>query len=320
MADYLHACLDAFGEVSERLYGTRFDLAAIEHTVAPLQRRPLLTYKDLAYFVAPEHWWFEKFWVFPPEDKVTPALARQTFDFWNLPRNQDRELAKLLEVFRSIELVSIILRFVKPAAYGIISPPVERVLDVRRGSDARETYRNYLDDLREIQRHYRFARAADADMALWVLHERCFGTLRDAAIEAAWAADRFMLRLRAKNLVGHLLAGRSYAEFADALEASNPELAAVVACYAFELKLRALAERRGIVAPRAFIKLGDLIDAFAPVADPIRRGEWKRLKGFRDALFHEGRRPRVDQTAALIREVHRLERDLAAPPLPKPRA
>ncbi len=317
MSSYLHACLQSFPDVSERLYGSRFDLAAIERRVAPLQRRGLLTYKDLAYFVAPEHWWFEKFWVFPPEDKVTPALARTKFDFWNLPRNQERELGSLLDVFKSIELVSIVLRFVKPAAYGIISPPVERVLDVRRGSDARETYRNYLDDLREIQRHYRFARAADADMALWVLHERCFGTLRDPQIAAAWAADRFMLRLRGKNLVGHLLAGRSYAEFADALEASNPELAAVVACYAFELALRALAERRGVVSARAFIKLGELIDAFPPAVDPIRRGEWKRLKGFRDALFHEGRRPRGEQTAALIREVQRLEAELATPASPR---
>ena len=316
MADYLHACLDAFGDVSERLYGSRFDLAAIERKVAPLQRREMLTYRDLAYFVAREHWWFEKFWVFPPEETVTPALARAKFDFWNLPRNQERELAKLLDVFKSIELVSIILRFVKPAAYGIISPPVERVLDVRRGSDALETYRNYLDDLRQIQRHYRFARAADADMALWVLHERCFGTLRDAETAAAYAGDRFMLRLRAKNLVGHLLAGRSYAAFADALEASNAELAAVVACYAFELKLRALAEREGVVSARAFIKLGDLIDAFPATLDPIRRGEWKRLKAFRDALFHEGRRPRAEQTAALIREVQSLEADLAEPSPP----
>jgi len=51
-------------------------------------------------------------------------------------------VAALLEVFKSVELVSIILRFVKPEHYGIISPPVERVLDVQRGSDAVETYLN----------------------------------------------------------------------------------------------------------------------------------------------------------------------------------
>lgn len=311
MAGYLHACLDAFGEISERLYGTRFDLAAIERAVAPLQRRQLLSSKDLAYFVAPEHWWFEKFWVFPPEDRLTPALQRLRFDFWNLPKNQKRELGKLLEVFKSVELVSIVLRFVKPAAYGIISPPVERMLDVRRGGDAIETYENYLGDLRDVQRHYRFRRAADADMALWVLHERCFGTLRDPEIAAAYTADRFMLRLRAKNLVGHLLADRSYAEFADALEPSNLELAAVVACYAFELHLRALGERLGVAPARTFVKLGELIDAFPASVDPIRRGDWKRLKGFRDALFHEGRRPRAEQTVALIQEVRRLEEDLA---------
>ena len=225
---FIEVCLDEANRAWVMLHsGSRGIGNAIGSYFIELARRDAeraqlaLPDRDLAYFVAREHWWFEKFWVFPPEETVTPALARVKFDFWNLPRNQERELGKLLDVFKSIELVSIILRFVKPAAYGIISPPVERVLDVRRGSDALETYRNYLDDLREIQRHYRFARAADADMALWVLHERCFGTLRDAETAAAYAGDRFMLRLRAKNLVGHLLAGRSYAAFADALEASN---------------------------------------------------------------------------------------------------
>jgi hypothetical protein len=309
VAGYLHACLDAFADISEKKYGAPFDLAAIERAVRHLRGRKPLTYKDLTYFVDDEHWWFEKYWVFPPEDKVTPKLAKLTFDFWNLPKRQDVVLGQLLEVFKSIELVSIILRFVKPEAYGIISPPVERVLDVRRGSDALETYRNYLDNLTEIRAHYGFTRAADVDMALWALHERCWGTLRDPAIAAAYEADPFMLRLRAKNLVGHLLAGRSYSLFAHAVEHIDPQLAAVVACYTFELRLRALAARLGAPPART---LSELIDSVPTggVVSVVRKGNWRRLKGVRDALFHKGQRPTPAQTAALIEEVRRLEDDL----------
>jgi hypothetical protein len=39
-----------------------------------------------------------------------------------------------------------------------ISPPVERILDVRRESHAVKTYLNYIDDLREDAKRYRFER------------------------------------------------------------------------------------------------------------------------------------------------------------------
>lgn len=310
---YLHRCLSDFRDVSGQLYKRGpFDLRAIEQKVQHLRGRRPLTYQDLAFFVSPEHWWFEQFWVFPPEEKVSPALRRRTFDFWHLPKNQDQVLEGLFDVFKSIELVSIILRFIKPEAYGIISPPVERVLDVRRGSDALETYRNYLDNLEAIRRHYDFRRAADVDMALWVLHERCFGTHRDPDIASAYATDRFMLKLRAHNLIEHLLKDRSYGEVAEAVQEIDERLAAVLASHTFELQLRTFGEILGISPAISGMKLSELIEAFPSRSiDPIRRGVWKRLKGFRDALFHNGAVPRADQIADLVREVRRLEADTA---------
>ena len=78
---YLQTCLAAFKEVSRAKYGTAFDLPAIESQVAPLRSKKTLNYQDLRYFEAEEHWWFERFWVFPPEHHVTLALQRRTFDF-----------------------------------------------------------------------------------------------------------------------------------------------------------------------------------------------------------------------------------------------
>jgi hypothetical protein len=53
--------------VIEKKYpGRAFDLPAIERSVKHLRRHAPLSYADLARFESPNHWWFEKFWVFPP--------------------------------------------------------------------------------------------------------------------------------------------------------------------------------------------------------------------------------------------------------------
>ncbi len=307
---YLKACFAAFREVSKAKYGSPFDLPAIERRVVKLQSRKTLTYQDLQYFEAKEHWWFERFWVFPPEHRVTPELEKRTFDFWHLPKNETAVIPELLDVFKSIELVSIILRFVRPNAYGIISPPVERVLDVRRGSDAVETYRNYLTDLREIAKACGFERTADADMALWVLHEKCFGEKRDVDVERAYRADPLFLRLRAKNLVLPL-AELSYPKLAEALHAVKPDLAALIACHTLEMLIREVAE---LLTPDvARIDLENLIDALPNYGgmDPLRKASWKRLKLVRNALFHQGRQPTSKETADLVGEVVQLEGEVA---------
>lgn len=284
---YLHRCFAAFREVTEKKYGTPFDLAAIEETVVVLRSRKLLRYDDLQGFESPAHWWFQKYWVFPPERHVILELERRTFNFWLLPKGEAQLVASLIEVFKSIELVSIILRFVRPEHYGILSPPVERVLAVRRGSNAVETYLNYLRDLRLVTRAYGFQRAADADMALWVLHERCFGDLRDDGIARAYADDRFMLRLRAKNLIAHFLTESSYAQLAYSLLPTNPDLAAQVAGIAFERMVRQHAA--GLAAASSYEQdLKGIIDVLHDqgLINGLTRGLWQAARRTRNKAIH----------------------------------
>lgn len=304
-ANYLHRCWTGFREVSEKKYGTAFDLPAVERAVAHLRSQTPLTHADLRFFESPDHWWFEKFWVFPPEHHLTPILRRRKFNFWQLPTQEQAVIASLLEVFKSIELVSIILRFIRPEFYGIISPPVERVLDVRRGSDAVETYLNYIGDLRAIQEHYRFRRAADADMALWVLHERCFGTLRGQAIEKAYAHDRFMLRLRTKNLTAHLLSRYSYAQLADSLLPVNLELAAILAGIAFERMVRQRMPRAE-AGNSDEVDLKTLIDKLHTegVIDPLTRGRWHAARRVRNRAIHGVDSPTLPEVQRLLAELN----------------
>lgn len=298
---YLHTCFAAFRDVTEKKYGTAFDLPAIEASVSPLRNRKPLTYEDLRDFESPSHWWFQKYWVFPPEHHVTAELKRRKFNFWRLPKEEAPLISSLLDVFKSVDLVSIVLRFVRPEHYGILSPPVERVLDVRRGSDAVETYLNYIKDLRAVAQHHGFRRAADADMALWVLHERCFGDLRDDAIQRAYADDLFILRLRAKNLMAHFLRDSSYPQLAHSLFPTNLELAAQIAGIAFERMVRQREPRaaRGTWDEQ---DLKTLIDALHRdgLIDPLTHGKWQMARRIRNKAIHGTVPPTLPEVTRLL--------------------
>lgn len=302
---YLKRCLQEFPCLSKEKYGRPFDFGAIERGVKSLRsRRQPLTYEQLKTFEAREHWWFERYWILPPEERIRADLETRVFDFWNLPKNEDAVLRDLLDVFKSIEIVSIILRFVRPDHYGIISPPVERVLDVRRGSDAVETYRNYLEDLRAMREHYGFERVADVDMALWVLHERCFGDLLDPEIKSAYLSDPFILQRRASNIMLSQ-AKLSHPRLAAALLRSEPDLAAVIASYSLELLVREVARHLGVDSGEFHEVIGKLPNYEG--IDDLRKGNWVRLKKIRNDLFHQGYWPSAKEREDLVGEVLKIE-------------
>jgi hypothetical protein len=300
--NYLHRCFHSFRDVIERKYpGRAFDLPAIERSVKHLRRETPLSYLDLAQFESPKHWWFEKFWVFPPEHQISPHLKRRKFNFWALPNREPDVITLLYEVFRSIELVSIILRFIKPEDYGIISPPVERVLDVRLESDAIETYLNYLSDLRTIKKHYGFKRVADADMALWVVHEKCYGEPKDTEIVKAYHGDSFLLELRAKNLMDHFFDQYTYADLARALARFKPKLAAQIGGIAFEQMVR---ERASVFGDHYVDKeLQTLIDDLWTdgAIDDLTKGRWHKARRVRNRVLHDKDNPSHNDLESLLK-------------------
>lgn len=302
--NYLHKCLNEFRVVTEKKYGTPLDFAQVEASVGQLRGQKPLTYEDLRVFESPDQVWFQRYWVLPPEHHLTQALKRRSIDFRPLPKEEATLIASLVEVFKSVELVSIILRFVKPEHYGIISPPVERILDVRRGADAVKTYLNYVQDLRDVTRRYHFKRAADADMALWVLHER-FSSEPDNAVWREYETDPFMLRLRAKNLMGHFLTRVPYPQLAGSLLETNLGLAAQIAGIAFEQMVR----RR---APRdrqenwEHDDLSNLINELCRkgLIDPGTRKEWHKARWARNRALHENVPPTRPEVEHLLEVLH----------------
>lgn len=331
--NYLHVCQKQFERVSEERYGSPFNLKAIEEDVQHLRSEKKISYHDLTYFTKKEHWWFDRFWILPSQSQVDAALENKTFNFWQLSkRNEgnDKEqqtIHDLLEVFRSIELVSIILRFVRPESFGIISPPVEQVLSVRRGVDAIKTYSFYLSDLRAIRDHYEFQRAADADMALWVLHDKIFSSPpKDPTMKSEFDKDPFMLRLRTKNLVSPL-AEVPLSRMADAMVETMPKVAGLIACSAFEVAVCNRAKLKGVPLTKrrdkgemASCTLEELINALEEqgVINHLTARSWHRLRKFRNYLVH-GEEPaptqaRIQEFIQDVMSIEETNRELRGSP------
>jgi len=322
---YLVRCLRQFDEVSRAKYEKPFNLKAIENEIRFLrQPKRKLRVSDLACFRDKDHWWFERYWVLPSSADVDPHLADKTFDFWELSKNTENTpkeraiIEDLLSAFRSIELVSIILRFLCPESFGILSPPVERVLAVERGRDAVGTYLNYLRNLHEIRDHYKgLPRAADADMALWVLHEKCFATQpADPVIKHEYEKDGFLRQLRTANLVAPLK-GLPLPRLAEALEKVRNDLAGLVGCYAFEEGLRKRAELEGLRLTkrdeRGCVKPLDLVEIIntlhgRKIITAIDARKWHVLREIRNKVFHaEIDAPSEDEIQALVQEVIEID-------------
>lgn len=109
---------------------------------------------------------FMIWWKMPEINEEDLAIC--DIDFKNLGPKDEKSIDDLYNILKNIEIVSIILRCVAPEYYGIISPPVENLLNVQ-GSTHTKRYICYLNNLEKLQEEYRFLKIAHVDMALWTL-------------------------------------------------------------------------------------------------------------------------------------------------------
>lgn len=175
----------------------------------------------------------------------------------------------LYKRFLHIEVVSIILRFVDPQNYAIISPPVEKFFSLQPKEDHVEYYVSYLNLLEKTSKHFRSpTRLADVDMALWCLSFllRHWG---DNEYRAKWteseksiieliihcySRDRFFKKIRLREAL--LQAYRNIEEgecepnrifLAECLDSEeiDPELAMITISFCFENLLWKVIEETG---------------------------------------------------------------------------
>jgi hypothetical protein len=267
-------------------------------------------YRDIETIQNGRYWDFRQFWRFPGERDLEREVDFGELSrlIQRLPLDEARTIGRLHAAFKYIENVSVVLRFVNPAQYGILSPPLEKLLEVRRGRTEVETYLNYLRDLRDARDHYGLERAADADMALWVLQERVLSSYRDQDLLLQFRADTWMRRRRAVNLLaelGGMTGTDDFLELARALLEAHVSLAGALAGFELERGLRARLD-----AGQRGPGLETTIASLASQEDPARVDAWRRAAHTRDLLLdagEDGRRPTRRDIAGIIEEIDRLK-------------
>jgi hypothetical protein len=163
---------------AEDAYGERFKVvpkfAELEKIFSGLKgtEKPL-SYHMINKLTKRGYWNFDEFWMVPSWWRYRKCAKKTKGLFRESPKNEDHVISVLYGIFKNIEVVSIILRFIDPENYGIISPPVRCALGLKAKDNYVDEYLDYLSMLRMYAMEYEFERVADADIALWTLVEKC---------------------------------------------------------------------------------------------------------------------------------------------------
>ena len=312
---YLHRCFDLFADVTKIRYGKRQRLEEVERDVQnQLADRALLwevvrTIYDSTDFDAD---------VFGPlHDRIEDDIKRTTGREWQ-SRPHD-ELIKILHgAFRQIEPVSVVMRFVCPKRFGIMSSPVATLVGVRPRRKATATYEAYVKSLREIGRSHGFERAADVEMALWALQvgalDKRLPPAQREPLENGYRKDRPLRQLATRNLTKQLFAETGELDVAEALLDTKPALAAMIAGIEFEqLVSRRVPGRIGKRVERSVSlaccrgeddALRGLIERFTPVE---MRKELHHARKVRNRAVHCPRCVAKEDVRNLINVARRVE-------------
>jgi Txe/YoeB family toxin of Txe-Axe toxin-antitoxin module len=166
--NYLQKSFALFPKLTGIMFGFEYDMERIEDKVSHVKEKDRLERKDLSTIYDAEEWNYNKFW---PDLSTSTKFKQPVTGIFNLGWEKRRKtISELYKRFRHIEVVSVILRFVDPDNFAIISPPVEKFFSLQPKDNHVEYYLNYLDLLRKTARHFkRPGRIADVDMAIWTL-------------------------------------------------------------------------------------------------------------------------------------------------------
>jgi len=154
-----------FYDIGEKRWGKTLQLDVLEMVFKPVRNgKEELSLKHLR--AIRDDCAFAEWWKIPDinEEDFMPFKGV----FTKLKALDKEVISMLFDLIKNIEIVSCILRFIDPKNYGILSPPVENILNVK-GKNQICIYLNYLQSLEELKDEYKFVRIADVDMALWTL-------------------------------------------------------------------------------------------------------------------------------------------------------
>ena len=322
MPDYLHECLERHGDVARARYGESQKLHEVEKLAVEIGDTGRLTYDDVEKVNRADLWSGGSFWQWPTRAQFDERCAEHGFDDQSVPLwgGVQRDVPRLLKVLRHIGPVSVVLRFIDPKNYGILSPPVEKILEIGPAHRSLDKYQSFVFDLRRIRDLRDFESVAGVDMALWVMQEVIAANdsrsdwlervvpEHDRWIDAFWA-DETLRNIRVRNLTKSLFGTMSLPQMAEALlppddrrpvrDQDQVHLSARIAAVEFELAVGEVAQqtvtfRHGDLERRT---LSEVVRSLNLSSETKSR--WQRGVRLRNAAVHESQVSRDDANELL---------------------
>lgn len=166
--NYVQKCFELFPRLTREMFGQEYYMTEIEKMLSHVKEEDCLERNDIIKIVEAREWDFKKFW---PDLANALSIDKPIRGIFKLDwEGRRKTIFTLYKNFFHIELVSVILRFIDPQNYAIISPPVEKFFSLQPKEDHVEYYANYLTLLKKTSKRFLVpTRLADIDMALWSL-------------------------------------------------------------------------------------------------------------------------------------------------------
>jgi len=168
-----------FRDVSKKRYKKAVDFSSLNGELSKLRTGGCLSYEHLKMIADPNIWPFENWWRWPDRRQIRADLKKTKDLFIGLDGLSDiheerieeekRIFNILYSIFKHIELVSIILRFIDEENFAIYSPPVVHAVNSERGDSYTGEYINYLREIRKYKSIYGLEKAAYVDMFFWAI-------------------------------------------------------------------------------------------------------------------------------------------------------
>jgi hypothetical protein len=170
----LDKCLNCKDEAFLSRFGRIPSFAEVESCFASIRGtdKPL-RFSELRLLRSKKLWDFDDFWTIPPKRDLKKRLKETKGIFVELPLKEEHTIRILYDILKNIEVVSVVLRFIDPTNYGIISPPVRYAIRQGPGKSYVDEYMEFLRVLRQYREMYHLDKVADVDIALWVLFQKC---------------------------------------------------------------------------------------------------------------------------------------------------
>jgi hypothetical protein len=179
--NYLYECFLLFPKMTEALFGKQQDFMKLESEFDHVIQNNCLDRTDLLRIINGKEWDYKKFW---PEIEGIASNFTPIKGCFQLGWEGRKEVVELLyRKFKHIEVVSAIMRFIDPENYGIISPPVEKMLGLQPEDDHIKYYLSYLEILKKFKEFNReLKKVAHIDMTIWSL----FFIIKNKSNSAFW--------------------------------------------------------------------------------------------------------------------------------------